>query len=787
MKRIISIMLSAAMLSTNCVWAEEISAAPTYEQITVPYSQTTMSASDLGKEQLYSNSAFSQQINEVTVKYGEKIYAMSDGEKYEITPVIDFVPEKDSRNYYFEFDNNFEANTKKGAKNKIIPSATNTGEYVFNSDGTVKISPKTIGGYQGTSITSSTSSITYALEKSFTLSHNKNWKVSAGFDNENKLAYIIPYEIAFYEFRPHYVSVTNGSSDTRLDSNISGKTDSRNTDYYRMIYENKPVSDTKRSVELSYSRSKTGDYGTYTFAETDDRKYKYTDTVVSSLFTYLPTNGLFAFNGMFDYLYIETDLDYDKAMSFVSTYSEILSKNLSQLKATDAVKVQSALDAYMKLPDKVKSYLVRDEYAVLKKLGRILANDGTIVSAFGNEINLSDCSGNGTKENPYIISVDAEYTKNAVSEADFVLADEWADINVSGEINGYINEIDAVVGLADSEVYYKFTVYTVNTATMTNASAKAFLDTYKELFKKTDADVSEKQFIENAINEFRNLNTDAASVFVKGELEHLESMFMQTLFVGIKSAQTAQELINATQNNIGVYELDIDMAQYIISNKPENGFAEFKDFDILYDKAYFISQVNSSGSEIGELVDEYEYILKDEENQIDIKTEYAQLSDEAKELLAEISADIDFDNNYSIALNFKRAMILAQVKTAQTVRALKNVVKGEESSGEVINNNFNLIGADKTVYNSLTTPDNVFIYMYRRLNEVLSFEDISAVFELACEEAYQNEPAQTPYEKKTVKVPYTKATLKAEDFGVTQLFSDASFNERIDSIEVTYG
>ena len=123
------------------------------------------------------------------------------------------------------------------------------------------------------------------------------------------------------------------------------------------------------------------------------------------------------------------------------------------------------------------------------------------------------------------------------------------------------------------------------------------------------------------------------------------------------------------------------------------------------------------------------------ENGIDIKADYELLSDGEKAKLAEILNADDFFKGKTVARTFRESIIMAEVKYADSSLSLKNAVLGTDSSGKVINNNFELIGADKAKYNALSTPEKVFNHMFPKVSGIVKFEDIAVVFNNACTSA----------------------------------------------------
>ena len=438
--------------------------------------------------------------------------------------------------------------------------------------------------------------------------------------------------------------------------------------------------------------------------------------------------GTNAFNGIFDYLYIIPSVGFNEAMNFIQSYDELLS---GVTENPSSALIGEAVDAYENLSNDAKSELTRGEYEVLMKLGKKLASGDCTVSEFcGEKLNAE--SGDGTAQNPYRAKVDVDYKKTEISAADVVLADRWADAEVNTKLNGFINEVPLTVKSGENTAHYIVTVFPLKENSISDANAAAFISARKDLFRKTEVTASDKRIIEETLNEFLNLPESAKAELNRGEKEFLENLYLSVILESINEADTPEKMIAASQNELGIYTINECMAKYLINVKPTGGFADIASLDRAYKSASIVNDINEK-KEIVTVINDNADLLK--ENGIDIKADYELLSDGEKAKLAEILNADDFFKGKTVARTFRESIIMAEVKYADSSLSLKNAVLGTDSSGKVINNNFELIGADKAKYNALSTPEKVFNYMFPKVSGIVKFEDIAVVFNNACTSA----------------------------------------------------
>jgi hypothetical protein len=462
-------------------------------------------------------------------------------------------------------------------------------------------------------------------------------------------------------------------------------------------------------------------------------QYSGKDTVITHLFSW--SNGNNAFKGTIDYIHLETNLDFSAAMEYLNKYNHLLAKDIADVTEDEQDEIANAIEEYNNLSDNVKSELVRGEYDALMKLGKKLANgDCSITSVCGKPAVVS--GGDGTENNPYIIETDVDYYKTAIENSDFILADKWAEVEIGGNANGFIYELSVVVSSASNKSHYKIILYPLDEDAITNANAKAFISQYKDIFRKTEVEDSDKIILEDTIKAYMQLDTAAKAALNRNEQAFLEKLYIQTIFESINSAKTAEELLAAVENQLGIYETDLIMARYIISIKPTDGFINIDDFNTVYEKSKVVKAIKET-DDIELIITQSAAHLKD--NGVDIEKDYQLLSKEEKAKFAEYAKKQDFYNGMSIGMNLRHAMILAEVKCSDSSLSLKNAIMGTNPSGKTINNNFQLIDGNISLFNQLKYRERVFGYMYENIYLITVFEDITKYFNSACARAKEDE------------------------------------------------
>lgn len=721
MKHIAAFITALAFFTggVNLCFAKDV---PTEINVEIPYTKNTPVSSDFGMDTLYTDDTFTETAKNTEVKYGDRVYASNGGEKYIINPVITYVSDVDKQGFYFDFDGNLETDTEKGLYNKINIEG-DCGELKFLNDGTVDITPQT----EVKAKENYTSSAKYVFEQPFSLKGNKHWQIRMRYTNRSKIGLILSAKdlwslksnsVGIYENRPNFIS------NKRLDVMKSEYTTIWNS--ADVLIENKENED--------------GEYRTYLDVSSDggntwkgqimyyDAAVPYWEKDTDIVYAFSWPAGTNAFNGIFDYLYIIPSVGFNEAMNFIQSYDELLS---GVTENPSSALIGEAVDAYENLSNDAKSELTRGEYEVLMKLGKKLASGDCTVSEFcGEKLNAE--SGDGTAQNPYRARVDVDYKKTEISAADVVLADRWADAEVNTKLNGFINEVPLTVKSGENTAHYIVTVFPLKENSISDANAAAFISARKDLFRKTEVTASDKRIIEETLNEFLNLPESAKAELNRGEKEFLENLYLSVILESINEADTPEKMIAASQNELGIYTINECMAKYLINVKPTGGFADIASLDRAYKSASIVNDINEK-KEIVTVINDNADLLK--ENGIDIKADYELLSDGEKAKLAEILNADDFFKGKTVARTFRESIIMAEVKYADSSLSLKNAVLGTDSSGKVINNNFELIGADKAKYNALSTPEKVFNHMFPKVSGIVKFEDIAVVFNNACTSA----------------------------------------------------
>lgn len=729
MKHIAAFITALAFFSgsMNLCFAES---APEEISIEVPYTKSTLESSDFGMTALYTDDTFTDTLENTEVKYGDKVYA-SDGEKnYIITPVITYISATDKQGYYFDFDGNLETDTERGQYNKINISG-DVGELVFLDDGTIDITPQTTVKDNE----QYTSTAKYMFEKPFTLAKDKHWQLKMRYTGRIKMGMIltpkatwgsVSNSIGIFEFRPNVIS-PGGRADT-------------NDSAYKTVWSSSDV--------VMENKETDGEYRIYLNVSADggntwkgekmfdpEKKYPGFDCDIEYAFSW--SNYTTAFNGIFDYLYIIPNVGFESAMDFVQRYCGLLSGTIEN-PGTELI--AEAVNAYKDLDNDVKAELVRGEYDMLMKLGKQLATGDCSVSSFCGK-KLSVESGDGTASNPYRAKVDVDYKKTEITTNDVVLSDQWADAEINAQLPGFINEVTLKVTSAQNTAEYIITVYPLNENSLSEFEAMVFIMENKDLFRKTEVTASDKAVIEVALNKFLNLPEASKAELNRGEREFLENLYLSTILESINAADTPEQMSEASQNELGLFIINEYMAGYLFKVRPTGGFADIESLNTAYKSAVIINDIND-GKEISVVIEENEELLK--EDGIDIKADYALLSDGEKTKFAEVMQSADFFTGKTIARTLRESIIMAEIKYADSPLSLKNAVMGTNSAGTVINNNFELIAADTTKYNALSNPENAFTYMFADISKITKFEDIADVFNSACVSAKNAENTGKP-------------------------------------------
>ena len=703
MKKITSMVLAAIMFLS---YVPFVNAEVAYEtlSISVPYTKTKLTAEDFGMTALYTDKEFSLSVEEVTPDFGDKVYA-SDGEtNYIITPVITYNLADDSQDYYFDFNGSLETDTEKGAYNKLnTENDSETVPVVFTNDSFETSGEKT-GIYPmyelGTASIdgSKAPTVIYKPEKTITLDYNNNWKIQYRFLNTIKMGMMFAQKsstlIGTQDWSIKWF-ISNGGTRTAISKgNIR-------YDIMDIYIENIKNSDGSNTIILKKKKPSDSDW-----TETVETTFLATDKVGKNIVIdhFFSNAALWGFKGYVDYIYIITDENYNKAMAYVNKYNTLLSKSYDEITDEDTALITKAVDDYEKFSDDIKNKLVRGEYNKLMELGKVLASgDCSISTAFGKNVTID--TGEGTKENPYIIKCDVDYFKSSVNGVDFEISDRWGILEITETtLDKFANEIPVKVTSANNEAYYKFIVYPIDESLMSDSDAKAFISKNKELLKKATATENDKDAIETAISECDALPESAFAELSRNEKSVLENLYLQTIFAGIKAADTPEKLLSAVKNTIGVYETDELMAEYIISIRPENGYQEIALFEQAYDAAKVVKELKTTANLAESIEKNADYLKTDK---IDIEEDYKLLSEGEKNKFAELAANINYANGDSMGMNLRKAMILAEVKCADSAFSLKNAVSGTDPSGATINNNLEIIGGDISKYNALKFPEKI--------------------------------------------------------------------------------
>lgn len=724
MKRITAFMMTVSLIiGALPVFAEEVNEIEIY----VPYTKTALTASDLNMTALYNDESFTNIIEKADITYGDKLYASDGSENFIITPLISYMPEYDSVDYYFEFDGNLETNTEKGAYNKITPT-TNTEELTFLDDGTIEITPDTTV----TDKQNYTTSAQYTFEKNIVLPRDKEWRVALRFHNKSKTGMMFTGNTAAWAQTVNHI----GIFENRVNFIRNKRGDIINSKYnaiWRMVdvtLENR-IEDGSGKVYMNLS----SDGGNTWVGEAafDDEAVGYSEVDTDIAYAFSWKGGTNAFIGIFDYAYFEPNLYYKRAMEFVNEYTDVLSGTVSDIES-----VAETLNAYYGLEDGVRAELKRGEGDAVIRLRRLLASgDCTISSAFSNPVNIT--GGDGTEENPYTAELETDYGKMNVTSSDFTTTDEYAEIKADGELTGIRNEINAEVTSAENKAYYKFTVYPLKDAGISDIDAQIFIMLYKDILKKTKPSAEDKQTIEQALSMYQELPDTAKAQLIRNEENVLKDLYLQTVIESINKASTVEEMIAGAENDIGIYSMTEYMAEYILKRKPSGGFTETADFDKVYTYALAVNAIHS-GEDAAKVINDNSSILISDES--DIAQNYTLLSEKEKERFAVLAKEADFINSYSLDRVLREAMILAEVQCADSAAGLKNAVMGTNPQGETINNNFKLIGVDEASYSRLKSPEKVFSYMYKNISNISSFNDIAKYFNAACKSVAADEAAE---------------------------------------------
>lgn len=698
----------------------------------VPYTVTELTADDFGMEELYTDNTFTVSTETVKVdKYGDIVYGKAGDTKFEITPIISYVPEKDSPNYYFDFDESLET-SPNGGYNRII--ADNVSEespvaYRHDDGGTqLDVGSKVPGDRNSTTPegnlndSSYTPGVLYSLEKPVTLKWNKNWSIEMKLRQRAKTSGIFysGANCSIVSFDWHLQMYAG----TPVRQNLNSK--NLANVYNDVVIKNVYDADTDTSYCTALAATSSNPSATGTSANVPTNGVDFT---VNKLFSAGTVQG---FLGYVDYVYIKSNPDFEEAMNFVENYGELLSKPAEEADTND---IAAAVSSYRALSDNVKSELSRGEEERLNQFGRLLANGDTSIKTVCKKA-LDIAGGDGSEAAPYTAQLEVPYGQQKITDADIVTADEWAECSADADITEFGTKVNVKVESADKTAYYIITVYPLNISEITDADAYAFMTEYKELFKKSEVSGDDKALIEKAIEAYTALSETAKAALVRNEKGYLENLYIKCIFTDINNAKTAEELIKAAENELGVYPLNDYMAKYLISVKPKDGFSDVAEFEKLYNEAKTADLIYS-GEDIEKIIENNKDFLK--EDGIDISENYGALSETKRKKFAELVKNSDFANGKTLARNLRETMIMAEVRCADSASALKNAVMGTDQTGKTVNNNFEIIGASRTAYDALKDGDSAFVYMYKNISDTTVFDNLKALFESACENASQDE------------------------------------------------
>lgn len=718
----------------------------------ITYSETIFDINDITFSAqtdavLYSDAQFENAINSLDLNsYLHEVYVEANSSYYRIELKVTYNSGVDSSDYYFDFNENLET-SENGLKNSILP----TGEVVYCNDGERLNVMSELG--DGNITEATPASVLYPLRDAINLEWDKNWSIEMRALTQSKMGVFFASDDAYKNTNLFFRTGDGcmnmvGEVRTQVGSSLLNNMND-------FVIENKVTND-GNVINFKYKKSEDNEWSqTFTFDKTK-LAYSKMDIPITRLFSLY--NATLGYKGQVDYIYIHTDLYKSAAMEYVKRYSELFSTSTENITDDLVEEVRQAVSEYNELSDAVKACLTKNEQQILKTLGRLLATGDTgISSVFGNIVSLT---GNGTIETPYSADVSINYLTSTVYPTNIITNDEWAEIVLcNGEdyetsvnnipINDYLTDMFFKVISGTHTGYYKLRLFTTDLTEITNSNMKQFVEKYEDILCLNEKTVTmeNKEKILDAIEEYNNLSEETKKTFIRNEYGKLNNLYIYALLADINASANYNELQLAMTNDVGIYPTNEFVAKVIFSTRPSSGFTSREMFDEHYNMSVIASEIIEEDN-ISQVLEKHKdvLIIRDGNGDIyiDCYQNYLGLNQLAKDYLSNIIKYETFEREKIFPYVFQEYCILAGVKTSQSYGGLKNVILGMDSTGKIVNNNFNIIYPDVSIYDKLSSKEKTFVKMYGKLEEIDEFSDIRSVFYDSSLEAYNTEKSGAP-------------------------------------------
>lgn len=382
----------------NTAGGSGTAADPYIANVTFPYSQKSISKSSIDSIAAVNLTLYTDKFVtaadtiDTSSSAQQKIYLCADGSYYEINADFKVDLTKDSGLYKFDFNGSL--NTSAGGlENSLVVTGEDTDHSVQYINGNTEINvANEVNGDLGGKTTSDNwnnsknPTVIYSFEKPFTLSSEKNWKIST-------------------RLRPRFKSsvlLGDGSTGTNRfevwDWYLVDATPSRNRISSYTIGNNYQVIEMKNEYDSANNKSTLiTDIATEN-SKKDTSHNKLDITGMNHTLKYMfSANTLWGFGGYVDYMYIDADTDKTAAMEFLAKYEDVIASGVSD-------DVISLSNDYSALSAEAKANITRGETAVIENV----IDSSTGISAFaGEEISVT---GDGTADSPYTANVNVPYS-----------------------------------------------------------------------------------------------------------------------------------------------------------------------------------------------------------------------------------------------------------------------------------------------------------------------------------------------------------------------------------------
>lgn len=378
----------------NTAGGSGTAADPYIANVTLPYSQKSISKSSIESiaavnVTLYTDKfATAADTIDTSSSAQQKIYLCADGSYYEINADFKVDLTKDSGLYKFDFNGSL--NTSAGGlENSLVVTGeddTHSVQYI-NDNTEINVANEVLGSdgtITGNLNGNTNPTVIYSFEKPFTLSSEKNWKISTRLRPRFKNNVLLSGAdwsdtIQIWDW---YLAEYNKTTKRRnISYNLSNK-------YQIIDMKNKYDSTAKKSTLTADVVTENGSTGQMSLDLTG------IDHVMKYMFS---ANTLWGFGGYVDYMYIDADSDKTAAMEFLAKYKDVIASGASD-------SVISLANDYSALSAEAKANITRGETAVVENI----IDSSMGISAFaGEEISVT---GDGTADSPYTANVNVPYS-----------------------------------------------------------------------------------------------------------------------------------------------------------------------------------------------------------------------------------------------------------------------------------------------------------------------------------------------------------------------------------------